>query len=105
MKKLVLLIVFILFAITTQAQNTKVKKDSVPLFFGMTSEKLLALSIPEAKKMIKNKGITPQEYLAAKRKARIYLLKRQSLKDSVETIRTYDRIEKKLTVKKTNGKK
>jgi len=104
MKKVIITAVLILFAITAQAQTKTVKKDSVPLFYGLTAEKIISLSVPEGKALIKERYITVSQYFITRSKAKTYLSKQNIKRDSIETMQIYDRIEKKLGMKKTNGK-
>ena len=104
MKKVIFTVVIAFFAFTTQAQTKEVKQDSVKLFYGMTAEKFLKLSVPEAKSLIKEKRLTVSEYLGMELRAKNHLLRLKIKKDSIETMRIYDRIGKKLGMKKDDGK-
>jgi len=104
MKILVSIFAITFFSFTVQAQTKLVKKDSIQLFYGLTAEKILSLSIPEAKALIKKKNISVSSYLGAKLEAENYLLKKKIKRDSIETMKIYDRIEKKLGMKKNDGK-
>ncbi len=115
MKKLILLIAFMLCTILVQAQTKqetdtlqmitwyKIDQDSVKLFYGLTSVKITNLPVEEAKKFISEKGITVSQYFSAKLEAHIYLKEQKIKKDSIQLMRIYDRIEEKLGLKKSNG--
>ncbi len=104
MKKVIITVVIALFAITAQSQTKTVKKDSIRLFYGLTAEKILSLSIPEAKALIKEKDISVSDYLGAKLDAENHLLEQKIKRDSLKLIEIYGRIEKKLGMKKNDGK-
>ena len=104
MKRFILTLAVALSAITAQAQTKTVKKDSIPLFYGLTADKILSLSVPEGKALIKEKGITVSDYFTAKLTAENYLLDQKIKRDSLRLIQIYDRIEKKLSMKKNDGK-
>jgi len=104
MKKVVLFVAIACISLTLQAQTQKeVKQDSVKLFYGMTAKKFIMLSVPQGKALIKEKNITVTDYFKAKANAERYLDNLQIKKDSIETMRIYDRIGKKLGMKKDGG--
>ncbi len=74
----------------------------MPLFYGLTAKKLLSLSVPEGKALIKKHGITVEDYFVARLDAKNYLLEQKIKKDSIKLERIYDRIERKLGMKKKN---
>ena len=111
MKRLFFLIVLFVSAFSLQAQQKStsklvskkvIKKDSVKLFYGLTAQKFLSLTVPEGKNLMKKEKITLSQFLSTNLEAKNYLLELQIKKDSIETMRIYDRIEKKLSMKKKN---
>ena len=104
MKKLIFTLVLVVCTLSIQAQTKTIQKDSVPLFYGLTAKKILALSVPEAKALMKEKEITVSEYFQAKARAELYLDRLEIKKDSIETMRIYGRIGKKLSMKKDGRK-
>jgi len=104
MKKVIITLVLALFAITTQAQTKTAKKDSVPLFYGLTAKKIISLTVPEGKALIKEKKITVSDYFASKLEAENYLLELEIKTDRAKLDSIYGRIEKKLGMKKNDGK-
>lgn len=111
MKKLIFFLVLLVFGFNVHAQQKPkprpivkkiVKKDSVKLFYGLTAQKILSLSVAEGKLLIKKKKITVSDYFIARLDAKNYLLEEEIKKDSIETMRIYDRIERKLGMKKKN---
>ena len=103
MKNLVLILAIASFSFTVQAQIKTVEKDSVQLFYGLTAEKIISLSVSQGKALINQKDITVSQYFIARSKAKTYLSKQKIKRDSIETMRIYDRIEKKLGMKKNDG--
>ncbi len=81
----------------------KVGKDSVKLFYGLSPLKIITMPIEEVKTFLVKTQLPASKFFTAKHKARNYLLEEKIKRDSLELIEIYDRIEKKLGLKKSNG--
>ena len=115
MKKLIILTSLILCSNLVLAQSKqktdtlkmvswlKAGNDSVKVFYGLPAHKIVKLPVEEAKKFIKEKRITVDQYFTAKLKAGNYLKEMKIKRDSIETMRIYKRIERKLGIQKGNG--
>ena len=81
----------------------KVGKDSVKLFYGLSPLKITTMPVEEAKAFLTKTKLPVSKFFTAKMKAENYLLELKIKKDSLKVIEIYDRIEKKLGIKKSNG--
>lgn len=109
MKKLILLFALISIAEISTAQTTKTKpqeykltRDTTQLFYGLSPEKFLKLKPEEGRKLISKHSITATEFLRARIQAEGVIHEKQIIKDSLEILRIYDRIDRKLKPKSKN---
>jgi hypothetical protein len=56
------------------------------------------MEIAEIKVFCSKKGISLSKFVVTRKKAATYLLKAKAIRDSIATVRTYDRIGKELKV-------
>ena len=83
----------------TKPQEHKLTRDTTQLFYGLSPEKFLKLKPEEGRVLAKKHSITPTEYLAARLDAENVIHEKQIIKDSLEILRIYDRIDRKLQAK------
>lgn len=80
-----------------------IDQDSMKLFYGLSPIKITTMPVEEIKAFLARTKLPVSKFFTAKHKARNYLLEEKIKRDSIELIRIYDRIEKKLGLKKSNG--
>ncbi len=115
MKKLIILLAFVLITPVLHSQTKqktdtlkmvswlKFDRDSVKVFYGLSPTRIITMPIDEIKEFVQNRKITTSEFFTALLKARNYLKEEKIKRDSIELIQIYDRIERKLGIKKANG--
>lgn len=106
MKNTILLFALVFLAEISTAQTTKpanqehkLTRDTTTLFYGLSPEKFLNLETEEGKKLIAKHNITPAQFIRARIQAEGVLHEKQIIKDSLEILLIYDRIDRKLKKK------
>lgn len=106
MKTTILLIALISAAEISRAQSPKssnqeykLTRDTTKFFYGLSPEKFLTLKPEEGRKLISKHDISLAQFIEARIEAQGVVYEKQIIKDSLEILRIYDRIDRKLKTK------
>lgn len=84
--------------------NTKISvhSDSIPKvqFYGLTAHKITTMEIEEIRYFCTTHDILLSQFVLTRTKAKNYLLKQQAKCDSIEVVKIYERIDKRLDIDK-----
>lgn len=110
MKLLIVLIIIIPVVINsfnynsfyTSKHHIEPQIDSLPdnLFYGLTAQKITTMEIEEIRKFCATKKIPLSQFVLTRTKAKNYLLKEKAKRDSIEVVKIYERIDKRLDIDK-----
>jgi len=89
---------------TYPSYKTKVfvHSDSIPKaqFYGLTAHKITTMPIEEIKHFCSTHNIPLSQFVLTRTKAKNYLLKEKAKRDSIEVVKIYERIDRRLDINK-----
>ena len=88
--------------VSTQTIIAKIIIDSLPdtLFYDLTAQQITTMPNTEIKSFCAKRNISLSKFVLTRVKAENYLLEKQIKCDSIEVVRIYERIDKRLGIDK-----